>query len=133
LKLYKDDKDNLCYLEYPYIPVKTLIRKGKQIEIVYWQLLPTSWDANGVIKKYGELYFGFWYPNINDEFISMSSAKLVVKKFYKLCQDLSSKYKPKIIEDGILDIEVDGAVKANFFKAGRSFDVELRQAKKSKK
>ncbi len=127
--LYKDNENNLCYLEYPYIPVKTLIKKNKQVEIVYWQLLPTNWDTNGIVEKYGKLYFGFWYPGINDEFISMSSAKLVVRKFYKLWQDLSSKYKSKIIGDGILDIEVDGAIKTNFFKIGRSFDVELKYTK----
>jgi len=125
--LYKDDKNNLCYLEYPYMPVKTLIKKVKQIEIVYWQLLPKLWDANSTPKNYEELHFGFWYPDIlSDEFASMSFAKLVVKKFYDLYQNLSNEYETKILNNGTLDITVDGAIKAQFFKTGRLFNVELK-------
>jgi len=125
--LYKDDKNNLCYLEYPYMSVKTLIKKDKQIEIVYWQLLPKLWDAGGTPKNYEELHFSFWYPDIpNDEFVSMSFAKLIVKKYYDLYQNLSNEYETKILNNGTLDITVNGAIKAKFFKTGRLFDVELK-------
>lgn len=128
IHLYKDEKDNLCYLEYPYLPVKTLIKKSTQIQIVYWRILPNSFYADGTPENYGELQFGFWYPNIiGEEFASMSNAKLVVKKFFDLYQALSGDYEKKLMVKGTLDITVDGSIKAKFFKTGRLFDVEIIQ------
>ncbi len=117
---------NLCYLEHPYLPIKSLIKKAKEVEIVYWQMIPTVWNADGNIKDYGEVHFGFWYPGIGgEEFCSAATAKLVIKKFNDLFHRLSDIYGKNILNNGVLDIEVDGDVKAKFFKTGRLFDVEL--------
>lgn len=126
IHLYKDSSGKLEYLEYPYLPIKTLIKKAIEVEIVYWKMIPTLWNANGKIKKYGEVRFGFWYPDIrSEEFQSISNAKLVVEKFEDLFYQLSENYIKKKLSNGILDIEVDGDVKAKFFKTGRLYDVKF--------
>ena len=33
--LYKDPSGNLSYIEHPYLPVKTLMKKAKEVRIVY--------------------------------------------------------------------------------------------------
>jgi len=131
IHLYEDSPGNLNYLEYPCLPVKSLIGRAEEIEVVYWRMIPTTWDSDGNVKGYGEIHFGFWYPGIGgDEFCSISNAKLVVKKFHDLFHQLPGTYKKNILSNGVLDIEVDGDVKAKFFKSGRLFDVELTLNKK---
>lgn len=126
IHLNKDSSGELEYLEYPYLPVKTLIKKAIEIEIVYWQMIPTAWVADGTVKKYGEVRFGFWYPsNVSEEFQSISSARLIVKKFRELFNNLSGVYLKNKLNNGILDVAVDGDVKAKFFKTGRLYDVEF--------
>ncbi len=126
IHLYKASSEKLDYLEYPYLPIKTLIKKAIEVEIVYWKMIPTSWDINGNIKNYGEVCFGFWYPNIaGEEFCSISNAKLVVEKFKDLFYQLPEIYVKKKLSNGVLDIEVDGDVKVKFFKTGRLYDVEF--------
>ncbi len=126
IHLYKDSSGKLEYLEYPYLPIKTLIKRAIEVEIVYWQMIPTTWNINSSIKNFGEVRFGFWYLDISsEEFQSRSNAKLVVEKFEDLFYQLSENYKKKKLIDGVLDIEVDGDVKAKFFKTGRLYDVEF--------
>jgi len=125
IHLYKNSSGNLCYLEYPYLPVKSLIKKEKEVQIVYWQMWPSAWKADGSVIDYGEVRFGFWYPGNSGEFCSTSNAKLVVKKFRDLFHQLADIYGGKILSAGVLDMEVDGDVKAKFYKSGRLFDVEL--------
>lgn len=127
INIYKDDSGNLNYLEYPFIPIKTLIKKSKEISIVYCQLIPTMWKQNGSVENYGEVYLGFWYPNIiEEEFCSLSTAKLVVRKFYELYYKLSNNYIKKTLNNNILDITIDGKIKAILFKTGRLYDVEFK-------
>ncbi len=126
IHLYKDSSRKLKYFEYPYLPIKTLIKRGKEVEIVYWRMIPALWNANGKIKKYGEARFGFWYPNItSEEFQSISNSKLIIKKFEEFFYQLPDIYKKKISKDGILDAEVDGDLKVKFFKTGRLYDVRF--------
>lgn len=110
IDIYKDSSGDLTYLEYPYIPVKTLIKKKKQIDLVFWWI------------DVGEVGFHFWYGDSAEEFCSLSTAKKVVKKFSELSEKFKD-YGEKI--DGRIEIEVDGAIQARFFKNGRYFDVEL--------
>jgi hypothetical protein len=125
IHLYKES-GKLCYLEHPYLPINALTKKAKEVEIVYWQMIPTAWIADGSIKDYGEVRLGFWYPDISgEEFSSASTAKLVVKKFNDLFHRLSGIYGKKVLSNSVLDIEVDGGLKAKFFKTGRLFGVEL--------
>lgn len=127
ISIYKEGPENLNYLEYPFIPIKTLIKKSKEISIVYWQMIPTIWNPDGSINDYGEVHLDFWYPDIvEEEFCSLSNAKLVVRKFYDLYHKLPSKYIKKTTNNNILDITIDGEIKAIFSKTGRLFDVEFR-------
>jgi len=131
IHLYKDSSGKLEYLEYPYLPLKTLIKRAIEVEIVYWQMIPmqmipTTWNINSSVKNFGEVRFGFWYPDISsEEFQSRSNAKLVVKKFEDLFYKLPENYIKKKLSDGVLDIEVDGDLKAKFFKIGRFYNVEF--------
>lgn len=125
IHVYQDEKGEMNYLEYPYIPVKTLIKHQVQIEIVYWQLIPKITNS-GIRREYDELRFGFWYPEVTgDEFASMSFAKVVFKKFFDLFNSLQNEYDTKVLPNGFTDITVDGAIKAKFFKTGRFHDVGL--------
>lgn len=126
INLYKDESGKLHYLEYPYLPIKTLIKKAIEIEVMYWQMRPGTWYADGRAKEYNEVRIGFLYSSIGEEeFCTMSNAKLVVKKFYDLYYLLPDAYEKKELGFGVLELEVNADVKAKFFKTGRLFDVEL--------
>jgi len=126
INLYTDSAGKLNYLELPYIPGRTLIKKAVQIQMIYWQMVPTVWSGDGTLTDYGEVRFGFWYPKIEgEEFASTSTGRLVVQKFNSFLGHLSEGYERKVLSSGILDIQVNGNVRAEFFKTGRLFDVEL--------
>lgn len=112
------------YLEYPFLPVKSLIKRGVAVEIYYWKMRPTRWDKDGNITHFGEVRFGFLYPGCHKEICSVSTGKRVVEKFNVLYDQLVDRYSVKIFDDGAKEITVDGAVRAKFFKDGRYFDVE---------
>jgi hypothetical protein len=128
LHLYRDSEGSLSYFERPHMPIRSLVRRGTKVQLVYWAMRPTVWTAERVIKEYGEVRLGFWYPGTSPlEFCSESTAKLVVPKFKGLYDRLSDQCPSVVLEDGSLDITVDGEVSARFFKSGRLFDVELIQ------
>jgi hypothetical protein len=113
------------YLEYPYLPVKTLIRRGEEVELYYWRMIPTRWDSNGNILHFGETRFGFLLSGCTEEICSLSTAKLIVEKLHSLLSDLSDEYQVEVFPDGSREITVDGAVLARFVKEGRFFDILL--------
>lgn len=119
----RKDLGEWIYAEYPYLPVKSLIRRAEEVEIVYWRMVPTGWDAGGQVSHYGEVRFGFWYPGCEEEMCSLSTAKRVTAKFGALLSELSREYEARLLEDGSKEITVDGAVRARFFREGRFFDV----------
>jgi len=127
------NKEGLMYLEQPYVPLSALVKRGVLVELVWWRLMPKSWDSSGV-REYGTVRFGFWLPRevggeaFAEEFVSESAAKNVVEKFAALTKSLVNELPPdfvKRLSDGSIDVTVDGAVRARFFKAGRRFDVEF--------
>ncbi len=124
MHLYQDEKGELNYLEYPYIPVKTLFKHQAKIEIVYWQMLPKITNS-GISRADDELRFGFLYPGATFEFASMSYAKVVFKKFFDLFNSIQNEYDTKVLPNGFTDITVDGSIKAKLFKTGQFHDVEL--------
>lgn len=124
--VYQDDAGKLGYLEYVYVPIATLIKKGIEIGLVWWQMVPTMWDSMGRVEKHGEVQFGFWLPESSEEFCTESTGKLIVEKFKELSGQIERNcYKVKELSGGALDVEVDGDVKARFCKTGRYFDVEF--------
>ena len=127
IDLSEDASGKLTYAEYPYLPVKSLIKRETPVEIVYFDMIPTVWDATGNIKGYGEVRFGFWYPGINDEFCSASTAKLIVPNFYTLYQESTDNIDKKQLPKGKLTAAVNGMIKAYFRKKGRHFDVEFER------
>lgn len=113
-----EDRGELVYTEYPYLHVRSLIRRAEEVKIVYWRMVPNS----------GEVSFGFRYPGCDEELCSFSTAKRVNNKFDLLLAQLSSVYDVKSFKDGSKEITVDGTVCAQFFKDGRFFDVNLSLA-----
>ena len=113
------------YLEYPYLPVKSLIRRGEEVELYYWRTMPTRWDSNGNIIHFGETRFGFLLPGCSEEICSLSTAKFIVEKLHSRLLDLSDEYQIEVFPDGSREITVDGAVLASFMKEGRYFDILL--------
>ena len=113
------------YFEYPYLPVKSLIRRDVEVELYYWRMVPTRWDSNGKIIGYGESKFGFQMPGCSEEICSLSTAKLIVEKLQSLILDLSNEYEISELEDDSKEITVDGQFLARFNKVGRYYDINL--------
>jgi hypothetical protein len=118
----------LDYMEYPYVPVRTLIRRKRPIRLVYWSVCPSHWDATGRPLAYGEARFGFWVSNCEDEFCSSSNAKLVVPKFVQLVDSVDDTFAVETKPDGTREITEEGVYIAEFRKVGRQFDVDIRRA-----
>lgn len=104
---------SLNYIEYPYLPVRSLVRRGERVDLVFWKITAT------------DVKFGFRLTGCTEKFLSESTAVHVVPKFAKALDRLTNTYPVKILSDGSKDITVQGGVGAMFFKNGRSFDVEL--------
>ena len=125
--LDKDEQGELFYLEGPFVPVATLIKRRLEIDLVWWQMRPTITDRYGNVKEYGYVRFGFWIPGVTEEELySESMAKIVTKKFRNLTEELNHEIGGvRELPDNVLDVEVDGAIKAFFFKRGRYYDVKF--------
>jgi len=117
--------DELEYLEYPFLPVRFLIARRTAVSIVYWRTIPTHWTASGQVSTFGEVKFGFWLSGCGDEFCSLSTGALIVRKFVTEMETLASEFPVDGKAQGSREIVVEGAVLATFAKAGRSFDVVL--------
>ena len=115
----------LEYFEYPFLSVRSLIKRGTDISMVYWKVIPTQWDPRGRATVFGEVKFGFWVSGCSDEFCSVSTATQVVPKFVAEMEKLASKFPVVDKSQGAREITVDGAVLARFLKQGRSFHVVL--------
>ncbi|MBC7334478.1 MAG: hypothetical protein H5T85_08535 [Actinobacteria bacterium] len=120
----------LLYFEFPYISIKSLIKRGEKVEIAYWHLRESL--------PYNEVRFGFWGLGTTEEFCSISNAKLIVKNFEDFFNNLQNRYPineiidwthdvktGKIIEKKYNEIEVNGDIIARFYKSNKLFDVEL--------
>ena len=118
--LYWDASAALCYIEYPYVPVATLIKRQLQVDLVYWNMLTSS------------VRFGFWVQGSSLEMASESTGPMVVSKFKRQFEQVSVRYPTSAVrdgeqEDGMEISGIDGAVKANFFKSGRAYDVKFAE------
>ena len=51
IHLYKDEKGKLCYFEYPFVPVKTLIKKKLDIKLAYWTWASDTQRSSGFRRK----------------------------------------------------------------------------------
>jgi hypothetical protein len=123
---------SLTYMEYPYVPVRSLIQRKRPIQLIYWSVLPSRWDSDGRPLAYDEARFGFWVSNCKDEFCSSSNAKLVVSKFARLVDSLDDTSLIITKSDGAREVTQEGAYVAEFRKAGRQFDIEISPANGTK-
>ena len=117
------DEHGISYIEYPYLSVRSLIRRSEKIRLVYWRQRSTGRASESVLE--GEVRFGFWISGCADEFCSVSTAKRVVEGFAKCFDRLSPTHAFKALADGSREIVVECQVTAKFESAGRSFDVTL--------
>lgn len=111
--LYREPSGALGYLEFPYVPTPTLVRKGLEVDLVYW------------LMRFEEVRFGFWIQGSTLEFASASWSRTVVQKFSELLRQLSKSYPAKTTEEGGETIDVDGDVRAKFLRVGKAYDVEF--------
>lgn len=111
--VYSEPSGALGYVELPYVPIPTLIKKGLEVKLVYW------------LMRFDEVRFGFWIQGSSLEFASASWSKTVVQKFGELLPQLSTTYPTETTEQGEATIEVDGDVRAKFLRVGKGHDVEL--------
>ncbi|MBW8010304.1 MAG: hypothetical protein FVQ83_03545 [Chloroflexi bacterium] len=117
------EESSLNYLEYPFIPVKSLIKKGATIDLYYWRMLPSAKKVSGPSNFIGDVKFGFIYPGTYQEICSLSAGNLVVQKFTALFNQLYLSCPITTLSNGEISINVEGKVKAQFTKSGRKYDV----------
>jgi hypothetical protein len=133
------------YHEQIYVPVATLIKKGIEIELVWWDMVAGEFDPSGRPLGYEEVRFGFWcHELVMEEFYSTCRGQIVVKKFEELTREYEDiareipdpalplwyisqgqESDEDIHQPTVTEVEVDGDIKARFFKRGRYFDVEF--------
>lgn len=122
----RDDK--LAYIEYPFVPIRTLIKKNLEVSLVYWTLLGHLNEETGY-RTFNKVRFGFDISGCWNEFASESTSKNVVPKFVALHEELGEQYATKTIEasEGWFaeEIQVDGDVSASFSRVRTAFDVLL--------
>lgn len=130
IHLHKVD-GKLTYFEYPFVPVKTLIKKSLGIKLVYWTKTTIPKQSENIPPSLMalEIRFGFWLNNNSLECVSATSGKFTITKFDDLFSQLENEYPVKDVSEraGTVrkEIEVDGNVSAIFSKSGRTFDVQL--------
>ena len=123
----KNPDGSLDYMEYPGIPVVTLINKSLELEIVYWRCFHSSVE------------FGY---SLNDvpgldgiEFASEATGKLTVPKFREKLELLkhegweTSPFQGDAFDGEELDVtnqDSDRRVRAIFKKSGRAHDVDIQ-------
>ena len=119
----------LEYLEYPFIPVRSLIKANLLVRLVYWRLEgaervdPDSDAVPGIIR------FGFWLDGTHLEIASESAGIIVNRKFREAFRELRDRFETRTVQEGGttqgIEIVPEGAVSARFFRTGRSNDVEF--------
>lgn len=87
-----DKHGELEYNEYPYLPVRSLIKRGAAVTIVYWRLIPAELSSDGRASTFGEVRFGFWLQQCSDEFCSLTTAAQVVPKFVDQLGELEGEF-----------------------------------------
>mgnify|MGYP000468734852 CR=1 FL=1 len=126
----KNPDGSLDYMEYPGIPVVTLINKSLELEIVYWRCFNSRVE------------FGF---SLNDvpgldgiEFASEATGKLTVPKFREKLELLKHEgWETKRVQESDREFDVgeeldvtnqdsDRRVRAIFKKSGRAHDVDIQ-------
>lgn len=145
--VYRDADGKLAYLEYPFLPARTLVKKEAEVRIQWWRMQATATDAQGNASAFGDLHFTFSWPGSLEEFASSSTATIVCEKFLSKFEELASAFDGKrgkeerrimslatgkpveaseMVE--VLEIDVGCDMAARFFKTGRKFDVTLTLA-----
>lgn len=138
--VHAGDSGELNYLERVYMPAATLIKKRSEVRLAWWEV-PIVRDTDGYVLEGGEVRFGFWHPGSDEESCSMSTGRLVVKKFKELLHQIGGSYEARELTSGVQAVTVDGQVRevtlgtrgiivngkvgARFFKTGPYFDVEF--------
>lgn len=107
----------LNYFEFPYLPVRSLIRRGKPVDLVFWKITAT------------DVKFGFRIAGCTETFVSESTGVHVVPKFAEALDRLGEDYPVKTSPDGSKHMATDGGVRATFLKNNRTFEVELTHIK----
>lgn len=101
------------YVEYPYLPVRSLVRRGGVVTLWSWKVKPA------------EVKFEFTIAGCAERFLSDSTGVHVVPKFaHALCR-LADAYPVRTLPDGSRHIAVGGEANAKFHKSGRLFEVAL--------
>jgi hypothetical protein len=58
--VYRDRDGKLGYLEYPFLPARTLVKKQAEIRLQWWKMRATATDAQGNATAFGDLHFTFY-------------------------------------------------------------------------
>ena len=112
-----DKHGSLVYVEYPYIPVKSLIRRNQDVKLSWWY-------ANERETK-----FVFWIGECIEEFCSLSTANLVIQAFNELLDKTTDEYGVALYPDGSREVVAEEMFSARFTKSGSSYDVDFQRMK----
>jgi hypothetical protein len=108
---------SLNYFEYPFLPVRSLIRRGEPVDLAFWKITAT------------DVKFGFRIAGSAERFLSESTGVHVVPKFAAALKNLGTTYPVETFADGSKHIAVAEGVRATFSKDARMFEVKLTPVK----
>ena len=124
----KNPDGSLDYMEYPGIPVVTLINKSLEPQMVYWRCFNSRVE------------FGFWLDDVPGldgiEFASVATGKLTIPKFREKLELLKHEgWETRPFQEDEFDVDEeldvtnqdsDRRVHAIFKKSGRAHDVDIQ-------
>ncbi len=121
------------YLEYPFVPVNTLIQKALEIQLVYVKLVGLGVEDEPADAGYTNAKIGFLVEGSWVEFASETRGVLVVRKLHEFVRQLPNEYglresvgefSERILESP----EIGGDYVARFSRSGRRHDVVIESA-----
>jgi hypothetical protein len=127
--LYEDETGAVQYVEYPFCPTAALIKRKLEAKLVYWSLMDIESVEQVGSRQPGIVRYGFWLDGFWVEFASEVTGTLVKGKFAFAFAELRGRHPTRVLKERgkTIGVEIipEGAVRAQFFKTGRAYDVEL--------
>jgi len=127
LRIVKEPETNqLYYVEQILIPFSTIIKKNWGIQITGWEADPQMWDKDHNILGFWNFHLFFWLLDLDEELATYTHSRVLAKTFSEYSLHLPAEFEKSSDEDGAIQVNSYGDLKALFFKNGRAYDVKLQ-------
>jgi hypothetical protein len=126
---YENETRPLNYLESPFVPTGTLIKRQQEVKLVYWELKGITSAELVSAGLLSCVRYGFLVDGIKIELAAEVTARLVKAKFVQLLTGLQGSFDMRVVTEKGAPIAVEitpqKSVRARFFKSGRLHDVQF--------